>query len=166
MLPKAGKPIKENRRQMVIRNVPMEGQAVQGLAAGVMLPLPHTVMASNLPETVVLTLEQAKAIRHGISVNRNLNRMPGVHPVITVVAEKQPRKDQQDMLKDQEKMDQAILVMILINNPKEERDMVEPAVLADAHETSGRPHGSGKGGNGGDGTVVIRYWAYEELFIV
>lgn len=30
------------------------------------------------------------------------------------------------------------------------------------HETSGRPHGSGKGGNGGDGTVVIRYWAYEE----
>lgn len=132
MLPKAGKPIKENRRQMVIRNVPMEGQAVQGLAAGVMLPLPHTVMASNLPETVVLTLEQAKAIRHGISVNRNLNRMPGVHPVITVVAEKQPRKDQQDMLKDQEKMDQAILVMILINNPKEERDMVEPAVLADA----------------------------------
>ncbi|MBC8603939.1 hypothetical protein H8784_19735 [Parabacteroides acidifaciens] len=27
------------------------------------------------------------------------------------------------------------------------------------HETSGRPHGSGKGGDGGDGTVVIRYWA-------
>lgn len=48
------------------------------------------------------------------------------------MAEKQPRKDQHDMLKDQEKMDQAILVMILINNPKEERDMVEPEVLADA----------------------------------